>query len=200
MNSLYDILDNCVPDCFSDLDEDYVARMMQPIPDADVIDRENFILRRCDAKAVMSLGGSGPLEEELVKVVRRLVTVDRVPLDDSTVVIDLDVEPERIVGLLHDVEYIVCGELLEHLSNPGRLLDAARKLQRPMVVTTPNAFTQVGRDWLQYGYENVNKEHVSYYSHHTLKNLLERHGFEISYFAWYKGMPKYSEGLIFEVQ
>src|SRR3990172_4625529 len=44
-----------------------------------------------------------------------------------------------------------------------------------------------------------NPEHVAYYSWHTLKVLVERHGYGIVEWYWYNGEPGTAEGLIFNL-
>jgi hypothetical protein len=64
------------------------------------------------------------------------------------------------------------------------------------VITVPNAFAQAGRSHMLRGVENVNVDHVAWYSHRTLKTLLERVGYDIKEFHWYRGVPYLAEGLI----
>jgi hypothetical protein len=49
---------------------------------------------------------------------------------------------------------------------------------------------------LEKGYENVNRDHVAYYSWWTLKSLVEKCGYEVVEFAWYNGRPLFAEGLV----
>jgi hypothetical protein len=98
-----------------------------------------------------------------------------------------------------NVELIICGEVLEHLSNPGYFLMFMRKTYPtiPVIFTVPNAFNEAGFDWLlRRGRENVNADHVCYYSYATIKELLRRAGYTIRRFAWYRGKPYVAEGLI----
>jgi hypothetical protein len=44
--------------------------------------------------------------------------------------------------------------------------------------------------------ENVNIDHVAWYSPRTLRTLLERARWNITEFAWYGGDPGVAEGLI----
>jgi len=50
------------------------------------------------------------------------------------------------------------------------------------------------------GIENVNRDHVAYYSYWTLHELVTRYGFEITEWHWYNGRPLFAEGLIFWVK
>lgn len=186
-------------ECRSDIDPVYAAKYLHDVPPATVVDREEYVVQRVTGQRVLSLGGSGHLEQRLAAVTATLISVDRVWQDDRTIVVDLDTVPERIGQFAGSVDLVLCGEVLEHLSNPGRLLDAVRALAVPVIVTAPNAFSATSRQWLQRAKENVNAEHVAWYSHRTLKTLLERHGFTIVEFHWYKGRPLYAEGLVFYV-
>jgi hypothetical protein len=55
--------------------------------------------------------------------------------------------------------------------------------------------------------ENVNLDHVNYYTYYTLKSLVTRYGYQILDFFWYdyevqsrKSPPGLTEGLIFVVR
>jgi SAM-dependent methyltransferase len=89
---------------------------------------------------------------------------------------------------LEPADLVVAGELIEHMEEPGRFLDAVRPLCRPdgaLVLTTPNAasllnpLAAVGR------YELINPSHVALYSWFTLSNILERHGWSVTDFVTY---------------
>jgi hypothetical protein len=69
----------------------------------------------------------------------------------------------------------------------------------PVILTTPNARSIAGYKWGDRGTECVNKDHVAWYSYHTLKTLIERHGFELRFWGWYNGEPYTAEGLIFHM-
>jgi 2-polyprenyl-3-methyl-5-hydroxy-6-metoxy-1,4-benzoquinol methylase len=78
-------------------------------------------------------------------------------------------------------DVVVAGELIEHLSRPGQFLERAREHLRPdgrLVVTTPNpwAFVHVRRAALGAG--RWNDEHTCWFDAQTLRQLLQRHGFD----------------------
>lgn len=183
---------------------EYAAKMMHPLPAGVEVDRAAFILERVKGKRVLEFGASGPMHEAVVKVAARVMGVDREG-GEGVVGFDLDdVHLEDLPGATWmpmeslDAEVILCGEVLEHLSNPGWFLT---RLQRqyagvPVLITVPSAFTSRGRPNLAKDFENVNIDHVAWYSPRTLRTLLERAGYEIREFAWYGGPPPYSEGLI----
>ena len=78
-------------------------------------------------------------------------------------------------------DIVVAGELIEHVRNAGRFLDAARESLRPggvLIVTTPNALRCF--NWLPAltGRELVHPDHLVWYSPYTLRRAVERAGFE----------------------
>jgi 2-polyprenyl-3-methyl-5-hydroxy-6-metoxy-1,4-benzoquinol methylase len=77
---------------------------------------------------------------------------------------------------------IVAGDIIEHLSNPGRLLDGVHALCGPdtaVIVTTPNAFGLV--NYLRYlrGVFADGDEHVVTFNPANLVSLVERHHFTV---------------------
>lgn len=174
---------------YSILKDDYDEKMIHPIPDTVVVDRAIFLVGICKGKRVLDIGGSGPLSE-LLKEIAYTTTVDRWDAD-----ICLDVEKDDLPQ--GDYDIILCGEILEHLSNAGAFLDKLHATYyRPIIITVPNAF---GNNRARIGIENVNSEHVAWYSYHTLKVLIERHGFTLHEWYWYNGKPYVAEGLIFVI-
>ena len=95
-------------------------------------------------------------------------------------------------------DIIVCGEVLEHLSNPGWFLTRLRRQYPgvPVLVTVPNAFSEAAIKWLAKGKENVNIDHVAWYSPHTLRVLLQRAGYTTGDLYYYGGTDPLAEGLI----
>jgi SAM-dependent methyltransferase len=102
------------------------------------------------------------------------------------------------VTRLEDWEYkgtfdvIVCGELIEHLENPGLMFDGLKRFMDEnsiLIITTPNPWSrnrlkrirkkENEADWL-------NPEHTCWFSYQTLKQLLDRKGYaEVSYDYYY---------------
>ncbi len=173
------------------LADPYDERMFHRIPVTKSVVRHEWIAERCKGEDVLDVGGSGPLAKIIKRVAKSHRTVDK---QDADICIDLDREPIPIVG---GVSLIVCGEVVEHLSNPGRFLDGLRGYSVQVVFTVPNAFTTIGTQYVKRGVENVNADHVAYYSYYTFSNLLKRHGFTVEKFLWYNGQPGVAEGLIF---
>jgi 2-polyprenyl-3-methyl-5-hydroxy-6-metoxy-1,4-benzoquinol methylase len=177
----------------------YAAKMLHKLPEAKTVDRAVFLLQRVAGKRVLEFGASGPMHEGIVKAAARVDGIDR--LDGPNIIgFDLDDVSQTFIPDFDQVDHdiIVCGEVLEHLSNPGWFL--ARLHDQfsgtPLIITVPNAFAKAGRGHLAKGIENVNKDHVAWYSPKTLKTLLERHGYTITEFYYYNGDGPDAEGLI----
>jgi 2-polyprenyl-3-methyl-5-hydroxy-6-metoxy-1,4-benzoquinol methylase len=77
---------------------------------------------------------------------------------------------------------VVAGELIEHVANPGNMLERVREHLKPdgsLVLSTPNPWAVVQLKRRVFGTESVNEEHVAWYGPRTLETLLNRHGFTI---------------------
>lgn len=171
------------------VDPAYAAKMLHQLPeDARVVNRRSFILERIAGKVVLDVGASGPMHTLVRQAAASVYGWDRETAGE-VVGINLDA-----VGLElpahHDVEIVLLGEVLEHLSNPGHFLDRLR-MAYPCrtIVTVPNAYSTVGRGHLARGSECVNRDHVAWHSPKTLAVLLERAGYRIAEFAYYNGRP-----------
>lgn len=182
----------------------YAAKMLHPLPVGRALDRSAFILEAVKGKRVLEFGATGPMHDAVVKAAAAVYCVDReddLEADPPVLGFDLDDVSRAELpggGGLPPYGLILCGEVIEHLSNPGWFLTRLRRQfpAVPVLITVPNAFTLKGRSHLEAGVENVNIDHVSWYSPRTLRTLLERAGYAITDFAWYGGRPPYSEGLI----
>lgn len=193
MSAIYDLI--------TKPDPAQVEKMTHPIPSARVVERELFILVQCKNKVVLDIGATGPMHEAILQVARKCYGIDIIEKsEDNYHRIDLDTAES--LPVLRDVQIVIAGEVLEHLSNAGHFLDMLKVYKCPIVITTPNAFSEVGAYHVKRGIEHVNKEHVSYYSFQTLSVLVKRHGYKILDWCWYNGKPdrpQLAEGLIFLV-
>jgi 2-polyprenyl-3-methyl-5-hydroxy-6-metoxy-1,4-benzoquinol methylase len=87
-------------------------------------------------------------------------------------------------------DVIIAGEVIEHLSNAGKFLDAMRFLlpkgTGKLIITTVNSYCAFRFAYtLLTGREGVHDDHTAYYSPRTLRRLLERHGFEVCDLKFY---------------
>jgi 2-polyprenyl-3-methyl-5-hydroxy-6-metoxy-1,4-benzoquinol methylase len=206
MSSIYDLWTNRhgPPDPAAE-------RMLHPIPDAPVVDREAFILERCAGRRVLHVGsngtdGKGAFHEAIKGVAEAVYGLDRGGADIN---VDLDrmsnMQDAELAHLCDDVldlgvDLVVCGEVLEHLANPGYFLEWIRPLGATVILTVPNAFSRAAAISNAQGRECVNVDHVCWYSWRTLKTLVERYGYTVAEWYWYNGEPLVAEGLVFVVR
>jgi hypothetical protein len=172
----------------------YIAKMIHDLPEAETVDRAVFLLQKAAGKRVLEFGASGPMHDAIVKAAADVLGVDR-DMGPGVIGFDLDdVSQYALPG--HEPEVIICGEVIEHLSNPGWFLTRLKRQFPgvPVVITVPNAFHPQRK--LKDGIEMVNRDHVAWYSPKTLRTLVERVGYRITEFAYYNGDGPTSEGLI----
>jgi hypothetical protein len=178
---------------------EYAEKMLHAVPDATVVDRKAFILERCRGHVVLDIGASGPMHAELVKVAHAVYGIDR---QDSAGIVGVDLDDvTAALPVYGDVTRIVCGEVLEHLANPGWFLKRLREAYRcETIITVPNAYSIAGRKSIERGVEQVNRDHICWFSWKTMTVLLGRYGYSVKEFHWYNGIPFTAEGLVFVVE
>jgi len=170
------------------------------IPKTLSVEKKSFLLFACREQKVLSFGSTGPYQSMIDKVATRSYGIDILPLDRKDFwQIDLDERPEDIPQL--DVDLLLAGEILEHLTNPGRFLRTLAKLypNTPLVFSVPNAHWSGQKKHLESRIEKVNLDHVAWYSYHTIRQLTGKCGYGIDDWYWYDGEPLYAKGLIFVV-
>ena len=197
MSAIYDILDEV--SSHGNLPADYVEKMVHRIPRAPVFNRVDYLLKAVEGKVVLDLGASGPAALRLQEAAKEYHGIDWELNDKIENFYQLDIESLLSLPDIPDLELIIAGEVLEHLSNAGRFLKLLHMSGVPVILTTPNARSIAGYTWGDRGTECVNGGHVAWYSYHTLKTLIERHGFETHLWGWYNGEPYTAEGLIFHI-
>lgn len=171
--------------------------------------RQDFVVAYARGKSVLHLGcvDTGFSQEKfeaglflharLHNVTKKLwgVDIDRAGLDwmrsqgwQNLYELDiehLDAEP-RIIS--EPFELLVLTEVIEHLDNPGRFLEALRPMfhaQTELLVTTPNA-TSLGNIITNLRHtETVHPDHNFWFSYHTLRGLLNKYGYQIRQVALY---------------
>lgn len=81
-------------------------------------------------------------------------------------------------------DVIFAGDIIEHLSNPGLFLDSCRDHvgeDGRLLITTPNAFNLFNiAEKISKGEPTVNHDHTCYFNSKTLKQLLEKNGWEMT--------------------
>jgi len=177
-----------------------------------LVQRVDFIKQACDRKKVLHLGCTNfpftedaiaknmLLHSELVDIAAVLYGFD---FDDeglnilrsagSDHLFKADLENLEAVDLNETFDVIIAGEMIEHLTNPGRFLTGIQRFmnsETKLIITTVNAYCAMR--FLIYGLrgrggrnEPVHPDHVSYFSYSTIKLLIEKSGLEMREFYFY---------------
>ncbi len=130
------------------------------------------------------------LHPHLAAVCRELVGIDndaasvellRSRLGERSILMG-DAEDLKSVSLDGIFDIILCGNVLEHLSCPGRALEGVRRFMEPtseLIVSVPNPFALLVNLRFTMGRFQDGAQHVASFSKFNLQTLLERHGFEL---------------------
>jgi SAM-dependent methyltransferase len=169
-----------------------------------LVERDRWILDKVRGKRVLHAGATdSPLTAARAADGRLLHQKLNASAAASVVGVDLDGEAIRMLRERHGIDNIVEGDLeqlesllpdhrfdvvlaadvLEHLSNPGRFLEAARRVlagDGELIVSVPNAFSFKKFVGVAFFFQERNHpDHVCYYSPMNLGQLLGRYGFAV---------------------
>ncbi|MBW8886647.1 MAG: methyltransferase domain-containing protein [Fibrobacteres bacterium] len=138
------------------------------------------------------------LHGQLRSVAKRLAGIDYLASDVEAISAKYGYEcyagdAMRLEGVpLRDTfDVILCGELIEHIENPGLMLDGIKRFMHAdsvLAITTPNPWCTQRIDLVNRGILEdrwLNNEHVCWYTYGTLKQLLQRKGFEEVDYGYY---------------
>ena len=196
------------------------------------VSRWGFILSKCKGKSVLHLGcigntiGStsekvkGMVESSVLHAQLHEICEDLVGIDYDRIAVDelinrgfseiLYGEAQHLeeVELLKTFDIILCGDLIEHLSEPGKMLEGIKRFMHrdsELLITTPNSFGFL--HFLRYSIRlfREGSDHVLSFSIFTLQNLICRYGFYLceAYTCYdrppvtYKERIQYSVGIPF---
>jgi SAM-dependent methyltransferase len=177
---------------------------MSKIPRATYVpDREDYLKRLCTGRSILHLGFAdaihyqAALEEgrHLHAVLKEVTSPDRiygVDIDEDKVrhfrelwkddnLLVGSVEKLQDLPLNQTFDFIVVGELIEHLNNPGLMLEGVRRFMRPdsrLVITTPNALGLKYQLHALAGNDRSHGDHCVMFSFSTMNTLLIRHQLE----------------------
>lgn len=172
-------------------------------------DRDTWILDRCAGKRTLHIGcvDSGMLGAKIkdnTLLHARLTTVssqvigadiDSSGIEDlkarnfsNVICADIASEHEAIIAAISadmvTCDVIVCGEVLEHVTNQGLFLAGIRKVAETfdstIIFTVPNAYAFDRFLKMFCGVEAVHSDHKCYFSEVTLKTLLRQTGFDVT--------------------
>lgn len=172
------------------------------LPDAEIVDRIQWLSARCAGKRVIHVGFADAgfrreqgragrwLHGRLHDVAAELVGVDSdrdgvaTAADEGfeTHLVDCT-DSEALAALrLERADIVLAGEVIEHISAPGPFLEALHHLCRPdgtLIITTPNAYGLINvASSILRGVEINHPDHVVMFSWRTLTELLRRSGWE----------------------
>ncbi len=181
---------------------EYADKMLHRVPAVPSVDREAWLCARLAGKTILHIGCVGRLHAALLKTCQRAYGIDQeaARYPDFT---RLNVETMACpLPQYAGVEVVLLAEILEHLVSPGALLQKVRAgyPECEVMVTVPNAFSEAGRQWMQRGYENVNRDHKMWFSYQTLLCLVQACGFQLVEWSWYGGRALGAEGLLMVVR
>jgi 2-polyprenyl-3-methyl-5-hydroxy-6-metoxy-1,4-benzoquinol methylase len=167
------------------------------------VSKADFVLRQCEHADVLDVGcidhsaetaiagGSKWLHHRIRDAAAQVVGLD--VLEDDAARLnalgyDIVVGSAESFSLGRTFEVIVAADVLEHLSNIGTFLDTARSHMTSasrLVLTTPNPFSigQVAHVILR-NEVAVNAEHTVWLDPSVMLELLTRHRFAATEFAW----------------
>jgi 2-polyprenyl-3-methyl-5-hydroxy-6-metoxy-1,4-benzoquinol methylase len=172
--------------------------------------RWDFIRSYVENKKVLDIGPAelvGTINREkldrwihnkIAKVAKRLIGIDKNP-EQVRILADMGynirIGDAEQFELGEQFDAVVAGELIEHLSNPGRFLDCVRKHLvegGKLLLTTPNRYSilslfSVIKSGKVFFYKKPIDKHVLYFDSDSLSSLLKRHGFiniKINYCKW----------------
>ncbi len=206
--SVYDILDDIQQ---NNPQTAHAKRMNHKVPKAEVVDRVEYILDAVKGKTVLDIGCAGTngncdLFKKIMVAAHKAYGIDSQENELTKAMpnveqfnIDEMLPRDVFLPLFYDIELVIAGELLEHLSNPGALLGAIRTAysHADLLITVPNAFSASAIKHIQKGTECVNIDHTCWFSWRTLKTLVERYGYSVDEVKWYNGKPLIAEGIVF---
>jgi SAM-dependent methyltransferase len=120
---------------------------------------------------------------ETVGIDRSVAVIDEYrKLGVFTNIVAGDVERLDELQIERKFDVVIAGDIIEHLSNPGRMLDGIKRFcteSTQVIITTPNAFGVP--NFLRYsaGKFQEGAEHVMSFNEQSLVTLLNRHGYSI---------------------
>lgn len=168
------------------------------------LSKHELILSRCAGRKVLHLGCVGNNDSDTSHKVSASPSTLHIRLSETADVTGVDISADAIeeyrrlgichnilpgdveklsaVDLPHDFDVIVIGDLIEHLSNPGMMLDGVKEICRPdtlVILTTPHSFGFAPFLRHSLGRFREGLQHVMTFNGQNLANLVDRHGFEI---------------------
>lgn len=186
------------------------------------LEKEKAILKIAAGRKLLHLGCVGFTDldpRERIRLAKESVhwslsqVADVVGIDSSQEIVreykDLGLLTNVVVGNVEKLDelhlnvkfdVIVAGDIIEHVSNPGLMLEGIKRFCRAdtaIIITTPHAFGLPNYLRFALGRFQDGAEHVMTFNMHNIRNLLERHDYQIQEISTcYQRFAK-SYGLVF---
>ena len=173
------------------------------LPALKYVYEQQWLVDHCVGKDVLHLGCAGDmtlcggerasLHANVLKVAKKICGVE---LNESSLKELEKISPESEVnkyfkgdvqaldnfGIIDEFDVVLAGSIIEHLSNPGLMLQNVNRFLRKdgiLLIATPHTWgiLQILRVIFR-KIEAVNPEHTCWYSIPTLIQLMSRYGFE----------------------
>lgn len=169
--------------------------------------KDDLIIERCKNKRVLHVGATDTpyhlekakknklLHQRLQVVCKELVGID---IDKQSIEElkqfginifhgDILTGKYEVDFKKHKFDFIVLGDIIEHLENPGLALDNIKKLMSKntkIILTVPNAFSYMNIKTPFTGKEKVHPDHVFWPSYKTMLRLFESKNLKTDYFSY----------------
>lgn len=170
---------------------------------AKIFSKETFILNQIKNKEILDIGcvddslnifknhNKQWLHNKIINQAKYVLGID---------ILDREIEELRTYGFNVQVgdatkfisnkkfDTIVCGDIIEHLTNPGELFSrCAENLKEngEIIICTPNP--QAATRFMNIFFDKstpIHTAHTMWFDPQTLVQLAERYGFELKYFSW----------------
>lgn len=168
-----------------------------------IVAKVDLITAICAGKSVLDVGcvdhsvdsalaqGGEWLHARIARVAREVVGLDR--LEEAARELcrrgyAISVADAESFDLGRGFDVIVAADVIEHLSNVGMFLEAAKRHMHEgslLVITTPNPFNaEFMLRAMNMGRVDVHPEHTHWLDPKTLHTVVSRHGFAVTAFHW----------------
>ncbi len=169
--------------------------------------RDEAIVEYCKGKRVLHVGCTDYpffksslekgylLHDKVSQVTNQVIGID-IASEDVAAMIDngydarvIDAQTMSSYDWDELFEIVLLADVIEHISNPGLVINEARKLLSPhgkVIVTAPNAFGIVRYLKSFFQYEQVHHDHIAYYSSGVLETLATHTGLRVEESSWYQ--------------
>jgi SAM-dependent methyltransferase len=191
-----------------------------------LINRDSQLLELCRDKSVLHLGCVGFTDCSLDQKVALAKNSLHARLSKECECVGVDYDDKTInelksAGVFDNVIYgnveelskiddggkqydvVLAGDIIEHLSNPGLMLQGIKPLLKEdgvLVVSTPNSFGAAAFVRYFLGRFREGEEHVICFNHITLEQLLERYQYSVSNaYTCYQDVAKKQYGVAFKL-